>query len=159
MNLEQIPTLNDAAVAAFDVFSKRRRFRSNTNLSRFHRELELKYGTIDENQLLETFKALENAGMGSLIMSRKKDRTRFAWNYSLKDVARMSKGEISKNEAYKISKPQRRLVVPKVQPRMVKPEPKVETVDVLVIDNGRAEKYSIPVDRIDIFKTFVNSLK
>lgn len=166
-NLSKVANLNDAAVATFDVFAKRQRFRSNTNLSRFHRELEDKYGTINEDELLQTFKGLEQAGMGSLIVGRKKTKTRFIWNYSLRDVAKLAKGEVTADDLHKIprAKPARiirRSAAP--QPVTAAPVPApIEqaspVLEVILLDGqGNAEKFVIPANRQDAFKMILSSL-
>lgn len=158
--------MNDAAVAAFDTFNARKRFRSNTNLVRFHRELEEKYGKpIQEKQLEDMFKALEQAGMGSLIVSRNKNNTRFAWNYSLRDVAKASKGGVKPEELQK--------VVIKAKPKIIRrgrakaPEapitasepaeaPKVqEVLDVLVIRHGVVQTLQLSPEKGQLFDDMI----
>jgi hypothetical protein len=171
-NINQVATLNEAAVAAFNTFAERQRFRSNTNLVRFHRELEEKHGKVDEGQLLEVFKALEQAGAGSLILNRKPYKTRFAWNYSLRDVAKLAKGEIKPDELTKVKKPTKKVGRPaKAKPAPVaKEEETIEVIpvfpddvktdkDILIVDaTGNVEKYSLSSENETKFKAIMNSL-
>ncbi len=153
MDVAKVSKLNDAAIAAFDTFSKRKRFRSNTNLLRFHAELEEKYGKIKESELITTFKKLQEAGLGSLIVGRKPSDTRFAWNYSLRDVAKLAKGEIKAEEVHKVMRPKpKRPISPMVTPvkeeavdnTPVFPPLLGDSNEVIIIDgNGRAHKYQV----------------
>ncbi len=161
-NLAKVATLNDAAVAAFETFSGRQRFRSNTNLRRFHRELEDKYGKIDEKQLIETFKSLQDAGMGSLIVGRNKSKTRFAWNYSLRDVAKLAKGEVNPDEVVKITKPVRRYIRPTPIQQPQTPAPIAQSdneTEVMVVNgDGKLHKYAVAPEKMGAFKALLESL-
>lgn len=164
-----ISQLNDAAQKAFKTFEERQRFRSNTNLSRFHRELEKKYQVkVDDKALLEMFKALEGAGMGSLIIGRKSSNTRFQWQYSLRDVAKLAKGEIVASEAQKINGKAVRTVkriVPTYRKPEVAPAPVAAAAPVavseglsefIIIQNGDLKRFSLPADKVQIFKDLLN---
>lgn len=160
--LGQVAKLNDAAQKAFETFGQRQRFRSNTNLKRFQRELELKYKTaVDDKQLLETFKGLEDAGMGSLIIGRKSQNTRFAWQYSLRDVAKLAKGEISANEVTKIpSRPvkhriKRANAVAVSQP-IPEPVQQASATEVIIIKNGDVKRLNLTPDKIQMFQDMVS---
>jgi hypothetical protein len=70
--------------AIFKALAERQRFRRRTDLNRLHKTLG---DQITEEEFLSTFKKLQEAGIGSLIIGRKNNPNRFAWNYNLKSVA------------------------------------------------------------------------
>lgn len=94
----KVSKLNDASIALFESFKNRKRFRRRTNVNLLHQELVAKFGKIEESQLIETFKMLQDMEFGSLVVGRRNNPTRFIWNYSLKDLAKAAKGELKMDE-------------------------------------------------------------
>lgn len=65
-------------------------------LIRLQRELEAKYNcNINWDQLVSTFKYLNDAKAGALVTGKTADKHRFEWGVSLIDLAKAAKGEIS----------------------------------------------------------------
>lgn len=155
--LSQIANINDAAVATFETLAQRRRFRSRTNLMRFQRELEQKFGKpIDEKELLKTFQALDLAGIGSLIIGRNKMTTSFIWNYSLRDVSKAAQGKLDTVHMKRLA-PQRLVAQPKtrvIRRPHVEFKPQVE--EVIVIQNGMARKINVPKEKADVFNQMLD---
>lgn len=103
--LAKLAKKSNAASAIFDDMANRERFRREYNLKRLHKELsEKSKKPIDDKEFLETFKALQAAGLGSLIVGRGGKEDRFIWDYNLKDVARCAKGEIQPDQIGKLPK-------------------------------------------------------
>lgn len=97
--LAKLAQKSKAAQAIFKDMSDRERFRREYNLKRLFKELQEKTkATLDEREFLQTFKDLEAAGLGSIVLGRGKTADRWIWSYNLKDVARCAKGEIEPNE-------------------------------------------------------------
>lgn len=76
--------------AIFNALSERERYRDQLDLRKFKNDLMNKGEKIVQDEYLETFKMLEDLGVGSLIIGRKGKPNRFKWNYNLKDVAKAS---------------------------------------------------------------------
>lgn len=77
----------------FGVLAKRERYRKETNLTKLHNQLMNQGFSIVEEDYINTFRSLEEKGAGVLIFGRKGKPNRFKWNYNLKGVAKMAKGE------------------------------------------------------------------
>ncbi len=176
MEVAKVAKMNDAAIAAFDTFGKRKRFRSNTNLLRFHAELEEKYGKIKVSDLETTFKKLQDAGFGSLIVGRKDTDTRFAWNYSLKDVAKLAQGKIKPEEVQRVVNPKSKKPIAPVLtsesvevPAPVKEETYAPTwsgkaletdSELIIIDgNGQAQKFQVNAQVKSLIESLISLQK
>lgn len=159
-SLKQVAQLNDASVALFTEFAERKRFRRNVNLKRLRRELSQKFGDINSQQLLETFKQMQNLGLGSIIYGRGGKSTQFLWNFDLKDVAKAAKGEIKAADLV----PLRPLIQKrrKYQNRAPKSTQVVPTTnfEVLLVPIGSNEikRFIIPSEHQKMFVTFLSSL-
>lgn len=78
--------------AVFKALADKQRQRSRTDISRLYRAIKAaEMPHLDEKQFLEVFKKLQLAGVGSLIIGRKNNPNRFAWNYNLKDIGKAAK--------------------------------------------------------------------
>lgn len=123
-SLQEVAHLNKAAEVVFNDFSKRVRFRDETNLKRYHRLLEEQYGAVNPDELMATFKALEKLGLGSIVVGRRKKPTRFVWHYNLKDVAAAARGEINADQINPLfNKSGKRIPrVPTAQPGKAEPD-------------------------------------
>jgi hypothetical protein len=88
--LQEVAHMSRAAETIFSDFANRERFRDETNLNRLPKLLNL-----DPDETMEVFKALQELGMGSIVIGRRKNPTRFVWHYNLKDVANAAAGGIS----------------------------------------------------------------
>jgi DNA-binding HxlR family transcriptional regulator len=161
MTLQETAKMNDAAIAAFSVFAKRQRYRQNTPVLRFHQELEEALGPVNQEQLFQMFKELEKQGLGSLVVSRKPYKTYFRWGYSLRDLARVAKGEIGLADAARIYAKKKHKVgkrpqtIKPIKPASV-PQPIVEgaikTSDVMVIKDGVATTIKLSDDNQRLFQ-------
>lgn len=84
--LNTIAENNVTAIEIFDVLSKRQRVRKILDLRRFEYDLVQEGRKVDHDELMKTFKMLQDAGAGAIV--RKKDQPlRFVWNKNLKTVA------------------------------------------------------------------------
>lgn len=90
--IKSIANGSETAKTVFDVLSKRRRFRRQTNLNKLQQMLMDQGCLIVEDDYINLFKELETKGVGSLIVGRKGNPNRFKWNYSLKSVAKAAIG-------------------------------------------------------------------
>lgn len=94
--LQKLVEENKAVKTVMETLSKRQRYRTKTDLYQFRDQVKRFTGTdLEKEELLNSFKELQDAGVGKLIYKRKRDgssnnRPRFEWRYSLKDVARAS---------------------------------------------------------------------
>jgi hypothetical protein len=92
--LQKLVAENDSVKKVMETLSKRQRYRTKTDLYQFRDQVKKYTGSsIDSEDLLNSFKELQNAGAGKLILKRNGkaseiSRPKFEWRYSLKDVAR-----------------------------------------------------------------------
>lgn len=92
--VQEIAKKNNTANLILNDFSKWGRFRRITNLDGYQTKLLRKGVKIVPDEFVETFKAMEKAGLGALVFGRGSNPTRFIWNYSLKWVGdAATKGE------------------------------------------------------------------
>lgn len=97
--LNSIAENNTTAIEIFDVLSKRQRVRKILDLRRFEYDLVQDGRKVDHDDLMKTFKLLQEAGAGAIV--RKTDQPiRFVWNKNLKKVATeaLSNVNLSKRE-------------------------------------------------------------
>lgn len=136
--IKTIAESSDTSKAIFEVLKDRKRFRRYTNLSQFNQVLLNKGYKVVEDEYFDTFKALEKAGAGSLIIGRKGNPNRFIWDYNLKDVAKAASGE-------------------EVKPQVIKRgpgrPPKVTTV-LKVDEKPKTIKLTININTEDLLKEF-----
>lgn len=96
LNQEQIMSLAKSTKTAENIVSAlkdRKRFRKETNLSKFHQILMNNGASIVENEYMDFWKGLEKLNLGSLIIGRKGKPNRFKWFYNLKGFAKVASGE------------------------------------------------------------------
>lgn len=68
----------------------RKRARSVTNIGHLKTQLEQMDGPIAGRDYMDFWRGLEEAGAGSVILGRRGRYTRFEWNYSLLDIAKIA---------------------------------------------------------------------
>lgn len=93
LNQDKIKTIANSSPTSkvvFNALSERERYRDQLDLRKFKNDLMNKGEKIVQDEYIETFKMLEQLGVGSLIIGRKGKPNRFKWNYNLKDVAKAS---------------------------------------------------------------------
>lgn len=80
---------NPETKLVFDILAERQRSRAKTDIKNLFRQAlqrtpkqELNY-----DAFLDVFRDLQASGAGSLIIGRRRNPDRFAWKYSLKDLA------------------------------------------------------------------------
>lgn len=140
--IKTIAESSDTSKAIFDVLKDRKRFRRYTNLSQFNQVLLNKGYKVVEDEYFDTFKALEKAGAGSLIIGRKGNPNRFIWDYNLKDVAKAASGEEVKAQVIK---------------RGPGRPPKVTTI-LKVDERPKTLKLTININTEDLLKEFREQL-
>jgi hypothetical protein len=102
--LNGLATLNPVAKLLADFFVKRARQRRKTTLTRLQRDMSEQYKQdIDWDQLVNTFQAYQNAGLGILVTGRHTNAKQhyFKWSYNLRDAARAILGQIKPEEMSK----------------------------------------------------------
>jgi hypothetical protein len=93
-SVQEIAKKNNTASLILNDFAKWGRFRRITNLDGYQTKLLRKGVKIVPEEFVDTFKAMEKAGLGSLVYGRGNNPNRFIWNYSLKWVGEAaSRGE------------------------------------------------------------------
>jgi hypothetical protein len=109
--IQQLAESDSSVKTVMEALSKRRRFRSKTDLYHFRDQIKKFTGSeMNSETIINTFKELQSAGVGRLILKRERGqkspaRPRFEWRYSLKDVARAAGfGEPLTNEPKEIAK-------------------------------------------------------
>lgn len=98
MTIEQIANSSEISKQVFKALSDKQRARRATDLTNLYREMSRKDKTLQEKEMIQVFKKLEDAGIGSLVIGRRSNHNRFVWSYNLKHVALAAKGKI-KQEA------------------------------------------------------------
>ncbi len=89
--METITVNQNAETLILKALGERTRFRRKTDLSRLYRSMSDK---VPRQDFYAVFKKLAQNGAGSLIIGRRNNPDRFAWNYNLKEVAaRAAKGQ------------------------------------------------------------------
>jgi hypothetical protein len=91
--IKSIATETPTAVNLFENFAGRQRHRQETNIGRYRMALIREGVKIADEEYIEVWKKLQDAGVGTLIIGRHGNPDRFKWNYSVKDVGRIAKGE------------------------------------------------------------------
>lgn len=122
-NIKSIATETNTSKTIFDALERRQRYRRQTNLSKFESQLLNNGEKIVNDEYLNTFKKLETAGVGSLIIGRRGKPNRFVWNYSLKDVAKAAKEEVNLSSLPKMQMGSRKRLS-RGRPPKVTPTPK-----------------------------------
>lgn len=187
-NLQGLAALNPVAALMVKDFGKRERQRRITTLTRYQRHLADTYNKeINWDQLVETFKVLNNLGVGALVTGRGQRAHRFKWGFSLRDVARAAGGEIKFEEMSKTPTGKTRIVypknykkkhlrskvksgkatksvkvaaAPKIAPPIIQAVAKSngQGVEMMIIENGQVRKYEIPQDKRQLFDTLLPTL-
>ena len=95
LNEQEIMELAKSSKTAENIVSAlkdRKRFRKETNLSKFHQILMNKGASIVEDEYMDSWKGLEKLELGRLIIGRKGKHNRFKWFYDLKGFAKVASG-------------------------------------------------------------------
>lgn len=91
--IKQIAEENDTSRAIFSKLGDRQRSRARINIRALKYDLLMNGQKVVEEEFLATFKKLMDLGVGSLVVGRGGNPTRFIWNYKLKDVAKAAKSD------------------------------------------------------------------
>lgn len=94
-SLQQVANSSVTSKAIFNALSERERYRDELNLRKFKRDLTKKGEKIVADEYLETFKMLQDLGVGALVIGRRGKPNRFIWDYDLKAVAKNGVGKSS----------------------------------------------------------------
>lgn len=84
--LANVALSSDTALGIFDDCSKRKRMRWETDLGRYAVKLAKKGVKVVQEPYMQTWKDLEDFGVGVIVHGRNGNPTRFRWHYSLKDI-------------------------------------------------------------------------
>lgn len=85
--VKEIANENETSRSIFNELGTRQRSRARINLRKFKYDLLTTGQPIVDEQFVETFKKLQDLGVGKIISGRLGNATRFVWNYKLRDVA------------------------------------------------------------------------
>jgi hypothetical protein len=88
-SVKDVAHSSPTAEGMFLDLNDRQRFRATTNLNHYRKQLIRKGIKFVEEDFLNTFKKLEQLGVGALSYGRKGNPDIFKWYYSLKDIAKM----------------------------------------------------------------------
>lgn len=91
--VSQIAQSTPVAKEVFTALSERQRPRQRTDLNRLYIQVTEKNPNMSERDFLDVFKRLQTANVGTLIIGRKNNPNRFAWNYNLKQLASAALGD------------------------------------------------------------------
>lgn len=100
---------NSTSQAIFKELGTRQRSREKLSLRKLRYDLLTKGQQVIEHDFLNTFKAMQDMGIGTIINGRLGNPTRFLWNYKVVDVAK------SVNIPKKIVTP---VVIKKTEPKV-----------------------------------------
>jgi hypothetical protein len=161
MDLVKLAESNNVAKAVFENMAGRRRYRKYTNLRFLRRQLEANgKETIAPEKLMSVFKTLEQMGLGSIVIGRRKNPTKFIWNYNLKDVAQVAAGKKAAGELGPIfaTKGRHKQTAPRIEEKPAESVPQEEApqldksqIEVLIIENGSAQRVKISSEKMDTF--------
>lgn len=126
--IRSIANESNTSKAVFDTLSKRIRFRRQTNLSKFANLMINKGERIVEEEYIQLFKRLEEAGIGTLVIGRRGKPNRFKWNYNLKDIGRIGMGEIGTKDLSSFDSP----IIKPSSPAIHTPKPTTITLNLNV---------------------------
>lgn len=85
--LKAVAESNATSKAIFGELSTRQRSRHRINLRKFKYDLLTNGNKVIDEEYVETFKKLQEMGVGKLISGRHGNPSRFVWSYKLKDIA------------------------------------------------------------------------
>lgn len=88
--IKQAADASPTAMATMIALGFKERARANSNLSLIKSQLLKMNEKITDRDYMAFWKALEDAGAGVLVLGRRGGKTRFAWNYSLKQIASLA---------------------------------------------------------------------
>lgn len=88
-----------SAKGAFDHFAQRQNNSSKTTIDRLQAALRANGQDVSRRDLIDLFKALEEAHCGTFVVGRRGRPSRFEWDVGLTDVGRSAAGEQVKVEA------------------------------------------------------------
>lgn len=112
--IKEIAKENQQSKTIFNALAARQRTRKVTDVRQFYYKLLNEGAKLSKEDVIHTFKRLEDAGAGSLIIGRKNKPDRFEWNYSIKKIASAAVGSQvkkpikNKKEQYNFNKELRR---------------------------------------------------
>jgi hypothetical protein len=95
VKVKELAQTSDTTKTVFNALAKRERFRSSTDLAKFHRALLGEGARIVPVEFLELFKRLHDMKVGTLVFGRRGKPNRFIWNYNFKEVAKAATSDMS----------------------------------------------------------------
>lgn len=96
--ITDLASLSKTAEILVNDLSTRERFRARSDLRKMLKALEEKNKSVNKDDFMAVFHALQKMGFGSLVIGRGTNPTRFVWNYNLKDIGLAAKGKIDPSE-------------------------------------------------------------
>lgn len=147
--LKKITEEDKAANVVFKSFLDRKRDRRTTDLRQYHGRLAKAGVTLNMHEVVGVFKKLEDAGAGSLILSRGGKPLRFRWDYSLKSIGKVATGTQGNNVIRLVTGVKGRRKRVDVQPKA--PTPITEKVPskivaIFSLRNGQKIQLTLPGD-------------
>lgn len=98
-SLRKLYAASRSAKAAFDHFAQRQNNSAQTTIDRLQAALRASGQDVSRRDIVDLFKALEEAGCGTFKIGRRGKPSRFEWSVGLTDVGRSAAGEHIKVEA------------------------------------------------------------
>lgn len=98
-SLRKLYAASRSAKAAFDHFAQRQNNSAQTTIDRLQAALRGSGQDVSRRDIVDLFKALDEAGCGDFKIGRRGKPSRFEWSVGLTDVGRSAAGEQIKVEA------------------------------------------------------------
>lgn len=99
VKLKSIMNASKTATTSMILLGFKQRHQAYTNIATVKSQLKDMGEAVQEKEYMEFWKALQDAGVGEIILGRRGGHTRFEWFYSLRDVAQAAiegKGDVKK---------------------------------------------------------------
>lgn len=152
-DIKEVAQTTPTSKVVFEALSKRVRFRDQTDLNKFRNDLLGEGQKIVDDEYMETFKKLQQLGVGILKLGRGNKPNRFKWNYNLKQVAKAAfdeSQEVNELNSKPISRRmKKRLIRRGIKPTNVIKRPGKGPVSITV---------SLPVKKAERLLTFISKL-
>lgn len=154
--LQAIVNENETSKALFKMLESRERSRSVTDVRQIFYQLSETNPKISADELIATFKKLEDLGMGSIIHGRDSNPTRFKWNYSLKDIAQKANGKEVALKPLDAPKVQRTQSAAAMLSQAVMPN-KQHVITVFIVGDD-VKEFTVPADKMNVVSKLLESL-
>lgn len=109
--LKKITNASHTATVAMVMLGFKQRAHSFTNLASFKSKLAAAGEKVIDRDYMDFWRGLESAHVGSVVLGRRGKQTRFEWDYSLRQIARIAiEGKDDVVEKLSAKQPRKRIV-------------------------------------------------